>query len=77
MKEEWPKFNKRNVLEQQVKFIIQVNGKVRDIVNIEAGISQQEAINIARKSKKVNKFIQGKSPKKIISIQNKILNLVI
>jgi len=73
----WPKYDKKIIKEKKFLLIVQVNGKVRDKIEIEIGAEKEEAKKIAQSSKKIEKRIGGKSIKKIIFIPNKLINFVI
>ncbi|MBU4348196.1 leucine--tRNA ligase [Patescibacteria group bacterium] len=75
--ESWPEFNKRLVEDEETELVIQVNGKVRDKITIDVGISQLEAEDIAMDSEKIKKFIGSKKPKKFIFVQDKLINIVL
>jgi leucyl-tRNA synthetase len=73
----WPKYDPRLVKEEKIILIVQVNGKVRDRIESRADLSKKEALSLALSSKKVQKWIEGKKPKKVIFVKGKLINLVI
>jgi len=56
--------------------VVQVNGKVRDKFLTQAGIPKDQAQEIALKSEKIKRWLKNKEPKKIIFIQDKLINIV-
>jgi len=76
-KEKWPEYDKKLIQEQTWKLIIQINGKVRDKIEVKKGISEKEAKKITLSQDKVKKWLDNKKPKKIIYIPNRLINLVI
>ena len=74
---EWPKYNPKLVKEEKVSLIIQVNGKVRDKIEVDVGLSEAKAKKIALSSDKMIKYTKGKKIKKIIFIKDKLINFVI
>ena len=76
-KEEWPKHDPDLAKESEVEFVIQVNGKVRDKMQLPADISEEEAISKAEQSKKIKKHLSGKQVVKKIFVPGKLLNIVI
>jgi leucyl-tRNA synthetase len=76
-KEEWPKYNPKLIKEEKINLIIQINGKVRDQIEVDAEISEQKAKEIALSQEKVIKWIKGKEIKKVIFVKGKLLNIVI
>jgi leucyl-tRNA synthetase len=75
--ESWPQYDKDLILEEEVNLVIQINGKMRDVLKVKRGILENEALNLALQSKKVQNFLKGQNPKKVIYLQNKILNIII
>jgi leucyl-tRNA synthetase len=63
--------------EEESEIIIEVNGKLRDKLKVQKDISEEEIKEVAFKSPKVKKFIEGKEIKKIIFVKNRLLNIVL
>ena len=57
--------------------ILQVNGKVRDRVDVPVSISEEEAISIALASERVQGFLDGGEARKVIARPPKIVNVVV
>jgi len=75
--ESWPKYDSKLVKEETITFIVQVNGKIRDKIEVKSDISQKEAEALALKSEKVLNWIGNKEIKKVIFVPKKLINLVI
>ena len=75
--EKWPKYEPKLVKEEIITLIIQVNGKVRDKIEVEADISEEKAKELAVSREKVQKWIEGKEIKKVIFVPGKLINIVI
>jgi leucyl-tRNA synthetase len=75
----WPTFEEKNLVDEVVPLIVQVNGKFRDSVTIDAQKStiQGESEAAAKASEKVQKFINGAEIKKVIFIPGKLINFLI
>lgn len=71
----WPSFEEK--ADKSFKLVLQVNGKVKDVVETPVGISQKKAEKIAFSSEKVARALQGKKPSKIIFVPNRLLNIVL
>ena len=76
-KEEWPKYNPELVKDETINLVIQINGKVRDTVEVFADISEKEAREFALDSEKIKKWLDGKEIKKVIFVKGKLVNVVI
>ena len=75
--ETWPKYDPKLIEEQIITFIIQVNGRVRGKIEIEAGITEEKAKKLALSEEKIKEWVEGKEIKKIIFVPNKLINIVI
>jgi len=75
--QKWPMYNPKLVKENNIVLIVQVNGKVRDKIEVEKGLSQKDAENKVLKSQKISQLTDGKEVKKIIFVQDKLINIVI
>src|SRR3989339_1206464 len=74
--QKWPKYNPKFIEEEKVLLIVQINGKVRDKIEADFGISQKEAESLALKSEKIKDLVGGNKPVKIIFVANKLINIV-
>ncbi|MBX4189973.1 leucine--tRNA ligase [Candidatus Parcubacteria bacterium] len=73
----WPEYDEILLDQELITLVIQVNGKLRDTLQVKPGISEDEVKNLALVSDQVQRSLEGKEPKKFIYIQNKLLNIVI
>ena len=73
----WPKYDEKLAKEKTITLIIQINGRVRDKIKVEANISEDKARDLTLNREKVKKRMLGKSIKKIIFVQGKLINIVI
>ncbi len=60
-----------------VTMVIQVNGKVRDRIEVEAGLSEADAVAAALASARVQEYLGGGDPRKVIARPPKIVNVVV
>ena len=74
-KYKWPSINKN--LQEDINFAVQVNGRTRDIININKDLSQKEIEKKIEEKSKAMKFIGNKKIIKIIFIKNKIINYIV
>ena len=75
--EKWPQYDEKSTQEETWSLIIQINGKVRDKIEVQKGISEKEAKELALSQEKIKKWLENKKPKKIIYIPNRLINLVV
>jgi len=65
------------IQDEKIYLVIQVNGKIRDIIRVNADISEEEAREAAIKSEKIKKYTAEKEIKKIIFVKSKLINIVV
>ncbi|MDX9893783.1 MAG: leucine--tRNA ligase, partial [Patescibacteria group bacterium] len=75
--EPWPEYDQDLIKEQEISLVVQVNGKFRDTIKVEVGITQQQAEKIALASDKVANYLEGKKIKNIIFVPGRLINFVI
>ncbi|MBI3685316.1 leucine--tRNA ligase [Candidatus Azambacteria bacterium] len=75
--EAWPKHDPKLIAEEEFDLVIQVNGRVRDVVKAHKGISEQNARMAALQSEKVKKFTEGKEIKKAIFVKDRLINVIV
>lgn len=75
--ETWPVYDNLLVRDEVITLVIQVNGKVRDQIAVNADISEEEAKEKAFASEKIKKFTEGKSIRKVIFVKGKLMNIVV
>ncbi|MBO5780096.1 MAG: leucine--tRNA ligase [Muribaculaceae bacterium] len=73
----WPEFNEEYLKEDSVNYAISFNGKARFTLSIPAGTDPKEVERIALESPQSEKWIEGKTVRKVIVVPNKIVNIVI
>ena len=73
----WPKILQKEIANLKIKLVIQVNGKTRDVIEIDRDIDEKKVINLIRKKDKIKNFLKGKEIVKHIYIKNKLINLVV
>ena len=74
---EWPKFDPSLLKSETSLIVIQVNGKLRSKLEVDASISEEELKSMALSDEKVMGFIEGNEIKKIIVIPEKLVNIVV
>jgi leucyl-tRNA synthetase len=73
----WPAFDPTKIVAATFELVIQVNGKVRDRIQVPADISEEDAKAKALASANVQKFLGGKTPSKIIYIKGRLVTIAI
>jgi leucyl-tRNA synthetase len=73
----WPEFDAAAAQEDEITLVVQVNGKLRDRITVPADISEQDAQEQALASEAVRKLMNGKTPKQVIVVRGKLVNIVL
>ena len=73
----WPKYEPALVREETITLVIQINGKVRDKIEVKTDISEEEAKKLTLNREKVKKWIEGKEIKKVVFVPGKLINIVV
>ncbi len=73
----WPTVDAKLILKEKIKMAIQINGKTRDIIDIEKGINQISVEEICKNNKKIKDKITISSIKKVIFVKDRIINFII
>ena len=71
----WPNIEKN--IQEEIKLAVQINGKTRDIINVNKDLVEKEIKEIILKSSKAKKYIENKKIDKTIFIKNKIVNYIV
>ena len=73
----YPTFNPKYLIESTKEYPISINGKLRTTLNMPLDMDQKEVEEIVLQNDVVKKWLDGKSPKKIIFVKGKMVNVVI
>lgn len=73
----WPKFEEKYLKEDSVKYPVSFNGKVKFTMEMPAGASNEEVSKAAQQNEQSQKFLDGKTIKKVIVVPGKIVNIVL
>ena len=73
----WPAADRSLVAQETVTMVVQVNGKVRDRIEVPAGISEDEMVERAKASEKVRAQLDGKAIARTIVKPPKLVNIVV
>ena len=73
----WPTYDPAALIEDEVEVVFQVNGKLRDKARVPIQATKEEIEAIALASARVQEFMEGKPPKKIIVVPGKLVNIVV
>jgi leucyl-tRNA synthetase len=74
----WPEYDPEVAAEDEITLVVQINGKVRDRIQVPANISEEDAKRIALESPAAKRYMDGKPPRKVIYVsQRGMVNIVV
>ncbi|OQA50580.1 MAG: Leucine--tRNA ligase [Bacteroidetes bacterium ADurb.Bin302] len=73
----YPEYDEKFLIESKVKYPISFNGKVRFTIELPADTDKTEVERIALSNNQTEKYTEGKTPKKVIVVPGKIVNIVL
>lgn len=76
-KTSWPTYEENLAKMSSITLIVQVNGKVRDKIEVDAELSKEELEKAAMNSEKIKDFIKDKKVVKVIVVPGKLVNIVV
>jgi leucyl-tRNA synthetase len=75
--EAWPSYDETLARAEQVTMVVQVNGKVRDRIEVSPEVSREQMQELALSSERVLAHLNGGEPKKVIAVPPKLVNIVL
>ena len=73
---EWPSWEEALTREEEVTVVVQVNGKLRDRLNVARGTPQEELRQLALDSSRVKAHVEGKSIHNVVVVPDRLVNIV-
>ena len=76
-KQSWPAFDSEAIKLEEVEVVLQINGKVREKITVPAGLDAASLEKLALEQDKVKALLEGKHVVKVISVPQKLVNIVV
>ncbi|MDA7485931.1 leucine--tRNA ligase [Candidatus Pelagibacter ubique] len=73
----WPKVSKRDLIEEHINFVVQINGKKRAILKVKRDMIEKEILETIKLNQEIEKFINNQKIKKSIFVPNRLINIII
>ena len=73
----WPTVDKSALIRSEIEIVVQVNGKLRDRINIDANADKQSVEQAAMESERVKRFTSEGTVRKVIVVPGKLVNIVV
>ena len=73
----WPEYNEAHLVEDSIKYPVSFNGKTRFTLELPTTASREEIESAVLASDETQRWLEGKSPKKVIVVPGRIINIVL
>ena len=73
----WPKISKKDLIEEDINFVVQINGKKRAILKAKRDVVEKEILEIIKTNLEIEKFLKDQTIKKSIFIPNRLINIIL
>jgi leucyl-tRNA synthetase len=73
----WPVVDEKAAAAEQITIVVQINGKVRDRLTLPADITEEGTRKAAMDSETVRKLLDGKTPKQVVVVPKRLVNIVV
>ena len=74
---EWPKVDESMLVKNSVEIVLQINGKVRDKMNVPADLSKEDLEKTVLADEKAAALTAGKTVVKVIAVPGRLVNIVV
>lgn len=74
---EWPKYDESLAKSSSITLVSQINGKIKDRIEVDAETSKEDLEKIALNSPRIKELLEGKNVVKVIVVPNKLVNIVV
>ena len=73
----WPAVNEEFLIEKNKKIVVQINGKKRELIEVETDITEKKLLELITNNKNLGKYLKNKEIKKKIFIPNRLINIIL
>ena len=73
----WPKISKKDLIEENINIVVQINGKKRTILNVKRDVVEKEILEIIKTNLEIEKFLKNQTIKKSIFVPNRLINIIL
>ena len=72
----WPEWDEDLAADEMITLVVQVNGRLRDRIEVPADVSEEDARTVALKSERIRHFTEGKAVRRVIYVPRRLVNVV-
>jgi leucyl-tRNA synthetase len=74
---DWPNVSKDDLVEEEINFVVQINGKKRSLLRVKKDINENEILNEIKSNTEAKKLLKEQKILKTIFIPNRLINIII
>ncbi|SJO12589.1 leucine--tRNA ligase [Clostridioides difficile] len=74
---DWPKYDEKALVKDEIEVVVQVNGKVRGKLTVNSNISKDEMEKVALEDEKIKGLVEDKTIVKVVAVPKKLVNVVV
>ena len=74
---DWPIVSKEDLIEDDINFVVQINGKKRLILKVKRDLVEKEILEIIKINPAIEKLLKNKTIKKSIFVPNRLINIIL
>ena len=75
--QKWPEYDEEALVKDTIEIVVQMNGRIKEKLNIAGGLSREEMEKTAMEDEKVKELIKVKNVVKVIAVPDKLINIVV
>ena len=72
----WPEWDEDLAADEMITLVVQVNGRLRDRIEVSADVSEEDARSVALASDRVKQFTDGKTVRRVVYVPGRLVNVV-
>ena len=73
----WPKVDKKILENKTIDFVIQINGKKKEIMKVKKDINEKTVMELIKKNDKIIKNFNNKEINKVFFVKNRLINILL
>lgn len=74
---DWPQYDEKAIIKDEIEIVVQINGKVREKIMVSSNILKEDMEKLALNSEKIQHLTKDKEVKKVIAVPKKLINIVV
>ena len=72
----WPEIDKKMLENKTIDFVIQINGKKKEIIKTKKDIDEKTVMELIKKDDKISKNFKNKKINKVFFVKNRLINIL-